>query len=71
MKSLKIYKPKNNITKISFWKSNNVTTVQYIYNLVKSAILNNLKPYDYINFVLSYLPKKDVNDKNILETVMS
>lgn len=42
----------------------------YIYSLVESGKLNNLKPYDYINYVLSYLPGKDLNDKTVLERVM-
>lgn len=41
----------------------------YIYSLVESAKQNNLKPYEYINYVLSYLPGKDLKDKTVLETV--
>lgn len=42
----------------------------YIYSLVESAKLNNLKPYDYINYVLSYLAGKDLNDERVIEQVM-
>lgn len=42
----------------------------YIYSLVESAKLNNLKPYDYINYVLSYLPGKDLNDERVIEEIM-
>ena len=42
----------------------------YIYSLVESAKLNNLKPYDYFNYILSILPGKDMNDEKLLESVM-
>ena len=42
----------------------------WIYSLVESAKLNGLKPYDYINYLLSTLPGKDMSDRAILEEVM-
>ena len=41
-----------------------------IYSLVESAKLNNLKPYDYINYLLTILPGKDLSDESYLETIM-
>ena len=32
----------------------------YIYSLVESAKLNNLKPYNYFNYILNILPALDL-----------
>lgn len=42
----------------------------YIYSIVETAKLNKLKPYEYINYILSYLAGKDLSDKKDLEAVM-
>lgn len=40
------------------------------YSLVESAKLNNLKPYDYFNYILTVLLGKDLTDEAVLESVM-
>lgn len=42
----------------------------YIYSLVESAKMNNLKPYDYFQYILDRLPDLDLTDEKALETVM-
>lgn len=42
----------------------------YIYSLVESAKMNNLKPYDYFQYILDRLPDLDLTDTESLESVM-
>ncbi len=42
----------------------------YIYSLVESAKLNNLKAYDYFNYILNILPTLDLKNDEILNTIM-
>lgn len=42
----------------------------YIYSLVESAKMNNLKPYDYFQYILGRLPDLDLTDEQALETLM-
>lgn len=41
-----------------------------IYSLIESAKMNNLKPYDYINYVLEKAPLIDFNDENQISQLM-
>jgi transposase len=41
-----------------------------LYSLVETAKLNNLKPYDYFEYLLSVLTEIDINDDEKLEEIM-
>lgn len=41
-----------------------------IYSLVETAKLNNLKPYDYFEYLLTVLTEIDINDDKELEKIM-
>jgi len=41
-----------------------------IYSLIESAKLNKLKPYEYINHILTVLPEIDIDDEKELEPIM-
>ena len=42
----------------------------YIYSLVESAKMNNLKTYDYLRYILDLLPDLDLADEKSLEKLM-
>ena len=41
-----------------------------IYSLIETAKLNNLKPYDYFEYLLTTLTEIDINDDKELEKIM-
>lgn len=41
-----------------------------IYTLIESAKLNRLKPYEYIDYILTRLPEININDEKELEQIM-
>ncbi|WP_336296978.1 transposase domain-containing protein [Thomasclavelia ramosa] len=41
-----------------------------MYSLVETAKLNNLKPYDYFEYLLTVLTEIDNNDDKELEKIM-
>lgn len=40
------------------------------YSLVETANFNDLKPYDYFEYILSALTETDINDDKELEKIM-
>lgn len=41
-----------------------------LYSLIETAKLNNLKPYEYFNYLLSSLTEIDINDEEALDNYM-
>ena len=41
-----------------------------IYSIIETARANNLKPFDYLTYLLKTLPNVDVKDQNVLDSLM-
>jgi len=41
-----------------------------IYSIIETARANNLKPFDYLTYLLKALPNIDVKDQSVLDSLM-
>ncbi|NLD50977.1 MAG: IS66 family transposase [Clostridiaceae bacterium] len=49
---------------------NGATASAMIYSIIETSKANSLKPFDYMTYLLKTLPNVDVNDLNVLDSLM-
>ena len=46
------------------------TSSAMIYSIIETSKANNLKPFEYMTYLLETLPNVDVKDQNVLDSIM-
>ena len=41
-----------------------------IYSIIETSKANNLKPFEYMTYLLETLPNVEVKDQNVLDSIM-
>jgi len=41
-----------------------------IYSMIETSKANNLKPFEYLTYLLKMLPNVDVKDQSVLDSMM-
>jgi hypothetical protein len=49
---------------------NGATSSAMIYSIIETSKANNLKPFEYMTYLLEMLPNVDVKDQNVLDSLM-
>jgi transposase len=49
---------------------NGATASAMIYSMIETARENNLKPFEYLTYLLKTLPNVDVKDQSVLDSLM-
>jgi len=49
---------------------NGATASAMIYSVIETAKANNLKPFNYLTYLLKTLPNVDVKDQGVLDSLM-
>jgi transposase len=49
---------------------NGATASALIYSIIETSKANNLKPFEYMTYLLKMLPNLDVNDHSVLDSLM-